>query len=381
MSKKKILAAGITLTMITGLAGCGNETAMAAQAANEKTQATADVQVTETAEGAEQSEETQKGVDPITGEKYPDTIYIGSLNGPLQLGIAIEEGYLQPFEELGVNYEVLYFDSGRDISNAYASKSIDVASFGSSPISLGIAKDLGYEVIYINDVVGSGEGFAVKNDSGIASIEDLAGKKIAAPFASTSHYSLLKAIELGGVDPAEVELLDLQPQDILAAWTRGDIDGAYVWDPVYSELLKDGTSLTDSSTLGKQGAITADLTTANIEFAQKYPTLVTAYVNSFIQVTDLIQNDFDKAVADVAKNRSITTEEAAKQINGMDWVSKEDEVLSQYLGTSDAKGGLADTLKSTADFHVTQGNLEEAQDLSYFRDHVDPSFVERILGQ
>ena len=64
------------------------------------------------------------------------------------------------------------------------------------------------------------------------------------PFASTSHYSLLNALKQAGLKESDVKLLDLEPNDIHAAWKRGDIDAAYVWYPELNNLVKDGKILT-----------------------------------------------------------------------------------------------------------------------------------------
>lgn len=379
---KQLLSIGIIAALGAGLTACGSNPATADASTGESvdTAAETDASVTET-DAVQTAAKEEASVDPITGEAYPETFYIGSLNGSPQTGIILEEGWLDEIEALGVKTEILYFESGRDVTNAYASDSIAVASFGSSPISLGISNDVGYEVIFINDTLGSIESLVAKDGSGISTVADLAGKKVATPFASTSHYSLLNAIQLAGLSDSDVELLDMQPQDILAAWTRGDIDAAYVWTPVLTELLKDGTVVIDSGELAKQGVVTADLSTADIDFAAKYPTLVTAYVDAFIKVNDLILNDYERAVSDVAKALNITEAEADEQLAGADWVSGEGQLAAEYLGTSGAVGALADTLKSTADFHVTQGNLNEAPELAVFQNAVDPSFVERAVGK
>ena len=67
-----------------------------------------------------------------------------------------------------------------------------------------------------------------------------AGKRVATPFASTAHYSLLAALEQNGLSRHDVQLVDLQPQASLAAWERGDIDAVYTWLPTLDELRKNG---------------------------------------------------------------------------------------------------------------------------------------------
>ena len=94
----------------------------------------------------------------------------------------------------------------------------------------------------------------VRNGSGIEKLADLAGKKVAVPFVSTTHYSLLAALEAWGVDPKAVEILNLRPPEIAAAWERGDIDAAYVWDPALGQIKTSGKVLVDSRQSRPSGA-------------------------------------------------------------------------------------------------------------------------------
>ena len=56
---------------------------------------------------------------------------------------------------------------------------------------------IAYQVPWIHDVIGKAEALVVTED--ITSVADLKGKKIATPFASTAHYSLLAALEAEGL--------------------------------------------------------------------------------------------------------------------------------------------------------------------------------------
>ncbi|SFO46980.1 taurine transport system substrate-binding protein [Pseudobutyrivibrio sp. JW11] len=361
-TKKKLAAIAIFGLTLQVLTGCG-KTAQVEQ--------TADAEVNIEAQ-------SNLGVDPISGEKYPDEIKIAILNGSSIDAIAIAEGFYSEFEaNTGVKTTVLYFESGRDVNNAYASASVDVATFGSSPISLGTTNELGYEVVYINATIGTAESLAVSSD--IKTPEDLSGKVIATPFASTSHYSLLNYLEQQGI--GDVDVIDLQPQDILAAWQRGDIDGAYVWTPVLGEIEATGNVLVSSADLAEDGIITADLTTANKEFAKKYPTLVTGFVEIQTKAYDIIANKRDVAVKDLVANLQISEEEANNQLDGSVWIAPSEQVSERFLGKTGEKSGLAETIKKTAEFHVTQGNLDSAKELDFYRADVDSTFIENILNK
>jgi len=60
----------------------------------------------------------------------------------------------------------------------------------------------------------------VRNGSGVNEIKDLIGKKVATPFVSTSHYSLLFVLNNAKVDATKVNILNLQPPEIAAAFAR-----------------------------------------------------------------------------------------------------------------------------------------------------------------
>lgn len=116
----------------------------------------------------------------------------------------------------------------------------------------------------------------------IAKPEDLIGKRIAVPFISTTHYSLLAALKHWGIKPGQVEIINLQPPAIIAAWQRGDIDGAYVWAPAVNALEKDGNVLTDSGKVGEWGSPTLDVWVVRKDFAEKHPEVVKAFAKSAI---------------------------------------------------------------------------------------------------
>lgn len=116
----------------------------------------------------------------------------------------------------------------------------------------------------------------------ISKPQDLIGKRIAVPFISTTHYSLLSALKHWGIKPGQLQILNPQPPAIIAAWQRGDIDGAYVWAPAVNALEKEGTVLTDSAQVGEWGAPTLDVWVVRKDFADQHPDIVKAFAKSAI---------------------------------------------------------------------------------------------------
>lgn len=320
---------------------------------------------------------TASGTDPITGETYPAQINIGVIEGGPESAILIKENY---FKDIDIKVNAVNYSAGTDINNAVVSGDVDVASFGSSPIALGIANGINYKAVFVSYLEGGNiEALVAKNSLGASSTADLKGKTIAAPFGTTSHYALLNALKLAGLSPSDVTLMDMGGSDIVAAWSRGDIDAAYIWSPALDECRKDGTILTNDGELAEQGITIPEIAVARNEFAEKYPTLVTQYVKALINVYDLIKNNPDQATKDVADWEGISEENAKGQVADNIWVSGEAQLTGDYLGTAGSKGKLAETLKTIADFHADQGNLSTAPDLSVFQEAIDTSFAEQAL--
>lgn len=314
--------------------------------------------------------QNEDAVQEDTAGDSTRTVNIGTMN--LVNGDLIAQYEKLYEEELGVNVNIVNFDSGKDVNTAIASGSIDISELGSSPTALGISSDVDYEVFWIGDIIGAAESLVAKNDSGITSVEDLRGKKVATPFASTGHYSLLNALELAGVDESEVELLDLQPADIYAAWTRGDIDAAYVWYPVLSQLLEDGTTITHSGELAEQNIITADLNVVRTEFAEQNPDIVQKYVEIQLKANDILLNEPDKAAEEIASILEISVEDAAQQITTFEYLTGEEQL--DYL-----QNKFPETLKATADFLVEQDSIKSAPDVETFASKINTEFIEAAL--
>lgn len=181
-------------------------------------------------------------------------------------------------KDSGAKVEWRKFDSGASVVRALASGDVQIGNIGSSPLAVAASQNVPIEVFLLASQLGNSEALVVKK--GISSPKDLIGKRIAVPFISTTHYSLLAALKHWGIKPGQVEILNLQPPAIIAAWQRGDIDGAYVWAPAVNELEKDGMVLTDSAQVGKWGAPTLDVWVVRKDFAQQHPEVVEAFAKS-----------------------------------------------------------------------------------------------------
>lgn len=305
-------------------------------------------------------------------EDLPDTITIGYQNVPNGDLIVKHEGLLEAAFGPDVKIEWKLFDSGGSVNEAVVAGGVDFGLVGSSPTSRGISTGIEYQVPWIFDVIGEAEALVVK--PGIATIADLKGKTVATPFASTSHYSLLAALEDAGLSETDVKIIDSEPDAILAAWTAGQIDAAYVWNPNLAKLKADGgTVLVSSADLAKKGKTTYDLAIVTNEFASKYPAAVQKWIEAQNAAVLEIRNDPDKAAAAVAAELNITPEEAKQQLSELIFLDASEQVGADYLG-----GGLATNLYAAALFNQKLGKIDDVKEESAYQGAVVTTFAAAV---
>lgn len=274
------------------------------------------------------------------------------------------------------------FDSGADINTAFLAGQIDFGAIGSSPVARGLSAPLNipYQVAFILDVAGDNEALVARNGTGIKTIADLRGKRIATAFASTAHYSLLAALAGAGLSPADVKLVDLQPQASLAAWQRGDIDAVYTWLPTLDQLRKDGTTLISSKQLATAGKPTLDLAVVSTAFAEKNPAVVDAWRKAQAQALRTIHDDPTAAAAAIAPELGTTPENAASQLKQGVYLTPAQLTSPEWLGSEGAPGQVAQSLQSASQFLAAQHQIPAAADLATFQKALYLKGLPHVLG-
>src|SRR6185295_1366240 len=138
------------------------------------------------------------------------------------------------------------FGGGGDVIRAMASGDIAIGEVGSTGITTAISQGMDVELFWILEDIAAAEALVARNGSNINSVADLKGKKVGVPFVSTTHFHLLYALELAGLKGSDVQILNMRPPEIAAAWGRGDLDATFIWDPVLAQVKKDGKVLVTS---------------------------------------------------------------------------------------------------------------------------------------
>lgn len=274
------------------------------------------------------------------------------------------------------------FSSGRDVLLAIANDKIDVGLAGSVPAAAAIAQNLPAQVYYIHNIIGDNEALAVTQASKINAVRDLTGKRIAVPFGSTTHFSLLASLSNANIPASSLEILDMQPNEILSAWKQGTINGGFIWQPVLGQLAQDkGKVLLTARELSEQGVVTADLGVVNQEFAADYPNFLSSYVNVLNEAVQIYRDEPERAAAAIAPEISLTPQQSLAVMNQIIWLDIAEQTSQTYLGTPTNPGELSQVLKASADFMVEQNAIPPAPPLETFQAGLFNQAIEQALQQ
>lgn len=196
---------------------------------------------------------------------------------PLSL-IIKEKGWLETsLQEQGKDVEWVQSAGSNKANEALRSGAIDVGSTAGSAALLARSNGSPIQVI---DLYSQPEWSALvtRTDTGISSVKDLAGKKVAVTKGTDPYFFLLQALEEAGVSPDEVTIEQLQHADGRTALNQGTVDAWSGLDPIMASAeIEDGNTLfyrnVDFNTYGFLNA-TEDFIESDPEAAQ---TIVDVY--------------------------------------------------------------------------------------------------------
>ncbi|WP_457588167.1 taurine ABC transporter substrate-binding protein [Ensifer canadensis] len=267
-------------------------------------------------------------------------------------------------KEAGYIVDWRQFSSGGDISTALASGNVPIGVIGSTGTTAAATRGVELELFWILDNIGKSEALVAREGSGIEKPEDLVGRSVGVPFVSTSHFHLLVGLEqVWKVDPREVNILNMKPPQIVAAWQRGDIDAAYVWPPALSELLKTGKVISDSEAIGAASVPTFDGLVVDKKWAAENPKFMAAFTKVLAESYADYKANGASWTADSAPVQNIVKliggdgAGTVEALNLLSFPTAQEQASETWLG-----GGALRALTESAKFLTDQKQIDKALD-------------------
>jgi sulfonate transport system substrate-binding protein len=159
------------------------------------------------------------------------TVRLGVVSNPAQenIGLALKLGYVQEeLAKIGYQLEELNFSQGAGpaINEAFAAKSADFAVYAEFPQL--VVRDKGVDIKIIAPVNSESQYvILVRDDSGIASVTDLEGKKIIVPKGTILQKVFSNVTDKYGADISKIEQLNAVA-DAQSVYASGETDAIIV---------------------------------------------------------------------------------------------------------------------------------------------------------
>ena len=318
---------------------------------------------------------------PAMAQDMPEKVTVGYLNLVNAQLVTKNLGLVQKYMP-GIEIEYIKVGGGGDMLRAIAAEQVDFGGLGNPPTAIGVTRGLPIQGIMVLNMLDYVEAMVVRADADIKSFADLEGKTIAAPFGSTTHYLLLQALADEGIDPASMKILDLRPNDIAVAWSRGDIDAAWYWEPNLDKAVTDGGNIfMTSGIMASRGYPTWDVGVVMNEFAESYPHLVEAFLKAECEGIEYWINNPAETAAIIAEELELPLADATRMMGGTGMVPCDEQLTAEYIGPTGDIGQFADTLVATSEFLVAQDRLPKQLTREDYEAFLVPSYLEAVLAE
>lgn len=202
--------------------------------------------------------------------------------------------------------------------------------------------------------------------SGISSLEDLKGKKVAATLGTDPYIFLLRSLAAEGVSAEEVEIVNLQHADGGSALVSGDVDAWAGLDPHMARLeLDEGAQLfyrnADFNTYG--------FLNVREGFAENHPEYVKRVIKVYEKARKWVLENPEEAAQLLADEAGISLEVAKKQL--VERTDLSNPVPGDVHVNAIIEAGkvlqAGEVIKADVDIEETTNNL------------IDPSFAEEVV--
>ncbi len=269
----------------------------------------------------------------------------------------MESGELEKLTGYKINWRM--FGGGGDVIKAMASGDVQIGEAGSSPVTAAATQGQDIKLFWILDDISNAEALIARAGSGVNSMKDLEGKKVATPFVSTAHYQLMVGMKLEGVDAKKVNVMNMRPPEIAAAWERGDIDATFIWDPVLSKIKGNGKVIATSGSIGAKGYPTFDGLIVNAKWASENEAFMVTLVKLLAKADNEYRANVAKWTADSPQVKAVAkwTKADAKDVPAS-MALYTFPTLEQQLSPAWLGGGAAKAMARTADFLKEQGRVQ-----------------------
>lgn len=309
-------------------------------------------------------DKAEKPGDDKSAGKTAVEIGMLKLTSSAPLFIALEKGF---FEDEGLDAKAKWFEAAQPISVATAGGDIQVGATGITASLYNMVAS-GEKLVIVADKGREQEGYSssallVPNDSTVATIEDLKGKKIGiTQTGSTYHYMVGRLLEVHGLTTDDVELVPVNSiPGLMETLESKQVDAVLLNEPNVSRVVSEGYGKVISQ-VGEEieyqtsgiffSKVFADNTDAATKFLKAYAKATRYYYDAVLNKVDgeiVPGENYEEVVKIIAK-----------------YTDQEEELIKKGLPYMDRDGKLlASDIQTQIDWYTKQklidGSIDSAE--------------------
>lgn len=204
------------------------------------------------------------------------------------------------FRAAGANIKTYQFDSGKAVRDAMIARRIDIGVLGTTPMIVGVSKG-DMQPLAMAMYAGKTDAIVVKKGSGIKTVNDLKGKRIASQLgSSTDHVLEAKILPKYGLTRHDVHIVNVKFTDQVAALISGSVDAFAGVEPYPSVAQIDGigTVLLDYSEFD----ILPVWVVINSGVLKEHPQEVTDFLRGWLKAVAFFESDPEKVTEIILKH-------------------------------------------------------------------------------
>jgi len=218
--------------------------------------------------------------------------------------------------------QLVEYPSASEVSRAFRNQAIDGMVISLDELFVLAVDGLQPKIVVIADVSHGAD--VVVGRSGMRTMQDLKGKRVAVESGALGAFVLSRALALNHMQATDVDMVHLESNEHPAAFEQGRVDGAVTFDPYRTQMLGAGAqTLFDSREI--PGEI-VDLLAVRASVLEKNPLAIQKLLTAWFKALQYMEREPKDSADRMAVREQITGEQFLKALEGLRIPSRADNL-------------------------------------------------------
>jgi len=267
---------------------------------------------------------------------------------PIRIGTNVWPGYEPLYLARNLNYyspeevRLVEFSSSSEVIRQFRNNSLDAAALTLDETLILLQDGFDVSVILVMDISDGGDVILGKKE--LKDFQDIKGHTVGVEGSALGAYFLSRAMEINGIKPEEIKIVQRDVSEHEQAFMNGEIDVVATFEPVRTKLLAHGAKvLFDSKQL--PGEI-VDVLIVRSSYLKEHPDRINSVLDGWFKAIEYMKKDPSDAAVRMALRHQITAAVFLSSLDGL-YIPDYAENLKMLSGESATLKQVLPKLSST----------------------------------